>query len=114
MSDVSNEISRLEEQIEQLSDKLEGCRKYALGARIAVIGGGLWLAALLLGLLRADALPLLVSTAAVIGGLVVGGSNRTTERETAEKLAAAEATRARLISALELHLVSAEKPSVLH
>ena len=38
--DPHREIALLEQRIEQLSDKLEGCRKFILAARIAMALGG--------------------------------------------------------------------------
>jgi hypothetical protein len=45
----------LEEHIEQLAGKFESCRKFILAARIAVAGGGVVLAAMLVGLGRVPA-----------------------------------------------------------
>ena len=47
--DPHEEIVRLEEHIEELAAKIEGCRKFILASRIAVAGGGLVLAAMLVG-----------------------------------------------------------------
>ena len=54
-SDPRDEIVRLEEHIEQLAGKFESCRKFILAARIAVAGGGVVLAAMLVGLGRVPA-----------------------------------------------------------
>ena len=45
--DPHEEIVRLEEHTEELAAKIESCRKFILAARIAVAGGGVVLAALL-------------------------------------------------------------------
>jgi hypothetical protein len=38
--DPHGEIVRLEERIEELSGKIESCRKFILASRIAAAGGG--------------------------------------------------------------------------
>jgi uncharacterized protein with ACT and thioredoxin-like domain len=52
--DPHEEIVRLEEHIEELSVKIESCRKFILASRIAIAGGGVVLAAMLLGAIRSD------------------------------------------------------------
>jgi hypothetical protein len=105
------EIERLEAQIDALSARLESCRKFILVARIAVIGGALLLAAVLLNAIAFDPRLLLAALTAIIGGIVVGGSNSSTAKEAAAQLAEAEADRAALIGNLDLHLV-AERPTL--
>jgi hypothetical protein len=53
-SDPHEEIVRLEEHIEELAAKIESCRKFILASRIAVAGGGLISAAMLVGVIRSD------------------------------------------------------------
>ena len=113
MSDVDphDEIERLEAQIETLSARIENCRKFILAARIAVIGGGVLLAALLLGLFRFDPTLLLTAFAALLGGVVVWGSNGSTAKEAADDLAKAEANRKALIGLIDLRTI-AERPTL--
>jgi hypothetical protein len=99
-------IERLEERIEELATRLANCRKYALAARIAMALGGILLAAIILGAIRFDALALTASIAALLGGIVVAGSNRSTANEAAAQLAAAERDRNALIGVIELRTVA--------
>jgi len=99
------EIARLEARIEMLAARLENCRKVSVAARAAVgIGIALFIAGVA-GIVRFDMALALVSLAAVIGGLVLLGSNRTTADEAAQALAEAEASRAALIGTIRLRVV---------
>ncbi len=102
-------IERLEQHIEALEHKLDGCRKFSLAARIAVGLGGVLLLALILGAIRFDGLAMAGAIVAVLGGIVVAGSNRSTAREAAAQLSAAQARRAELIGMIELRIVSGGK-----
>ena len=108
--DPRGEIAQLEDRIEHLASKLEGCRKYALAARATMAVGGLLLAALMFGAIQAD-LALPASIAAVLGGIVLAGSNQSTAKETAAQLAEAEAERNALIGRIELREVR-ERPTL--
>jgi hypothetical protein len=103
--DPHDEIVRLEARIEELSDKLEGCRKFILAGRVAAAAGGAALAALLLGVLRFDPAVMACAAAALLGGFVAWGTNRSTANEAADEIAAAEARRAALIGDIELRLI---------
>lgn len=103
--DPHDEIVRLEAQIEDLSDKRENCRKFILAGRVAAAGGGIALAALLLGVLRFDPVVMAGAAAALLGGFVAWGSNRATANEAADEIAAAEARRAALIGEIELRVI---------
>lgn len=104
--DPREEIVRLEAQIEDLAARIESCRKFVLAARVAVIAGGIVLAALLFGAVRFDPGTMAAAVAAVLGGIPVWGSNASTRKEAARQLAAAEADRAGLIELLDLHQVT--------
>ncbi len=93
------------------SSKLESCRKFILVARIAIIGGAILLAVILFGVIAFDPRLLLLAIAAVLGGIVVWGSNRSTAEEAAAELAEAETERAELIGSLQLHVVT-ERPTL--
>jgi hypothetical protein len=110
-SDPHDEIERIEARIDELSAKLESCRKFILAARIALAGGAILLVAILLGAIGFDPRLLLVSIAAVLGGIVLWGSNQSTANEAAADLAKAEADRAALIGLLHLHVVT-ERPTL--
>lgn len=105
--DMHDEIARLEARLEELAESLARCRKFRLASQVAMAGGGIWLAAAVLGIVGIDPVSVMVAIAGVIGGTVMYGSNATTteqfERETKE----AEAQRAALIGALDLRVVSA-------
>jgi hypothetical protein len=109
--DSHDEIEGLEAQIETLSTRIESCRKFILAARIAVIGGGVLLVVLLLGLIRFDPVLLLTAFAALLGGIVVWGSNGSTAKEAADDLAKAEANRKALIGLIDLRTI-AERPTL--
>jgi len=110
--DTRGEIERLEVQIEELGDRLESCRKFILAGRVAVAAGTVVLAALLVGAIRFDPAVMACAAAALLGGVVAWGSNRSTANETADALAAAEAHRTELIGLL--HLKPAGQAPTLH
>ena len=110
-TDPHDEIERLEAQIEELSDRIESCRKFILAGRIAVIGGGVLLVALLLDVIRFDLQLMALAMAALLGGIVVWGSNNSTAKEATAERAAAEANRKALIGMMELRVV-AERPTL--
>jgi type III secretory pathway component EscV len=98
-------IERLEEEIERLTLKRERCRKLSLAAKRAIAAGALWLVLTLLGL--APFLPSLffAALAALIGGIVLLGSNATTWDQTDAAIEKADAARARLIEGIALRVV---------
>ena len=109
--DPRQDIERLEAQIDELVAKLESCRKFILVSQIAIVAGATLLVALLLGVLRFDATEMLAAIAALLGGIVGWGSNRSTAQEAAAELAAAEADRKALIGSIDLHVVT-ESPTM--
>jgi hypothetical protein len=109
--DPHHEIERLEAQIDELVAKLESCRKFILVSRIAIAAGAVLLGALLLGIIRFDVTEMLAAIAALLGGFVGWGSNRSTAQEAAAELKAAEADRKALIGIIALHDVTA-RPTV--
>jgi hypothetical protein len=104
--DPHDEIVRLEAHIEELAGKIENCRKFALASRIAMVGGGILLAATLFGVIGFDPRVMLAAMAALLGGIVLWGSNASTEKETADQLAIAEANRAALIGLIDLRVIA--------
>jgi hypothetical protein len=110
-SDPHDEIVRLEAHIEALAARIESCRKFILAARIAVAGGGILLVALLFGAIRFDPQLMMIAVAALLGGIVVWGSNNATAKEAAAELAAAEANRKALIGLIDLREV-AQRPTL--
>jgi hypothetical protein len=100
-----DEIVRLEDQIDELAARIESCRKFILAGQIAVVCGGAVLIAIVAGAIQFDPAVMALAIAAVLGGIVVAGSNRSTAKEAAHEMAAAEADRAALIEGLELRVV---------
>jgi hypothetical protein len=111
--DPREEITELEARIEELADALERCRKFALAAKIAIIFGALLTTATLFGVLTFTPMALIGGVAALLGGIVLYGSNASTSDELAKSLRDAEARRAALIGRLDIRLVH-DAPPTLH
>jgi hypothetical protein len=103
--DARDEIVRLEEQIDDLANRLESCRKFIIGGKIAVVGSSVVLIAMLVDAIPFDLSVMAVAMAAVLGGIVVAGSNYGTTKEATRELIAADAKRTALIGQIELRLV---------
>jgi hypothetical protein len=104
--DPHEEIVRLEEHIEELAAKIESCRKFVLVSRVAVAGGALVLAAMLVGAIRSDLGLMAAAVSLLLGGIVVWGSNSSTAKEATKELAAAESERAALIEQINPRVIS--------
>jgi hypothetical protein len=104
--DPHEEIVRLEEHIEELAAKIESCRKFILASRIAVTGGGVVLAAMLVGVIRSDLSLMAAAVSLLLGGIVVWGSNSSTAKEATKELVAAESERAILIEHINPRVIS--------
>jgi hypothetical protein len=104
------EIAALEVRIEELAEALERCRKFAIVAKIAIIFGALLTVATLLGVLAFTPMAMLGGVAALLGGIVVYGSNGSTLGELSKSLHDAEARRAALIGRLDIRLVDVPPP----
>lgn len=112
-SDVHDAVACLEERIETLTASIERCRKISLGAKISVAAGAIWFALFLFRIVSFDATAFVAALAAVLGGIVLLGSNATTWAQTEADLHAAEVTRAELIGKIELRVVG-EEARTLH
>jgi hypothetical protein len=99
---LRDEIVRIEDRIEQLTEKIESCRKLILASRIAVAGGIPVLAGMLLGAIRFDPAVMAAAVAASLGGIAVWGSNRSTAQEATSELISNEAHRLALIQKMKL------------
>ena len=106
--DPRDEIARLEGEIEEKSAAIERCRKVILVSKIAAASGGLAMLLLLLGIIPSNATLLVMSIAAVLGGLVGLGSTTTTAGQLADAIKDAEARRAALIGTINLTIVGDE------
>jgi hypothetical protein len=106
--DPHDEIARLEAEIEERSAAVERCRKVILISKIAAAGGGLTIILLLVGIIPSNATLLIISIAAVLGGLVALGSTATTAGQLADAVKDAEARRAALIGTISLTVVGDE------
>jgi hypothetical protein len=104
--EVSGEdIARVEARIEELHEAIARCRKLSLAAKIAIAAGTAWVALALLWLVPFIDFMMIAALAAVIGGIVLLGSNATTWTQTEAALRASEALRAEMIGRLELRMV---------
>jgi hypothetical protein len=100
-----DQIFELEVQIEELTDALERCRKTALASRAVMGLGGILMAATTLGVVTFDPMMMVAGLAALLGGIVVFGSNTSTANQLSEAMRSAEAQRATLIGRLDIRLV---------
>jgi hypothetical protein len=109
-ADPRDEIARLEARIEELAAEIENCGKFILAGWVTIVSGGLLfllspvLAFTELG--RYLSIILAAAIVAVIGGIVVAGSNRSTAREASTKLEYAKSRRSALIGQIDLRVVS--------
>ena len=103
--DPREEISRLETTIEDLGEAIARCRKIMLFAKAAMVIGGLLIAVVILGIVTFDPTLLIGGITAVIGGIVLFGSNTRTLSDFTEAAAAAEKRRNELIGVIDLRVV---------
>jgi len=103
--DLRDQISRIETDIEDYAITLEGCRKAMLLSKVAIGAGIISLSAYLLGAIWLNAVAFIGAIAAVIGGVVVFGSNLTTSNQATSAMAALERRRAELIDMINLRKV---------
>lgn len=99
--DLSERIALLEADIERLAGIADGCSKFILAAKIAIVLGGLTLLATMFGFFGFDPLVLLGSIAAILGGIVTAGSNSATLAQVQRDMRAAEQLRTALIDRIE-------------
>jgi hypothetical protein len=104
--DLRDEIVRLEARIEELAGVIESCRKIIAVSRAAIVVGAVLLLAIMIGVLTLDPTMMIASIAAVIGGIVLLGSNSRTSDDATAALQTAEARRTELIGAIDLQLVA--------
>ena len=99
--DPREQILRLEQRIEELTDVMESCRKSILASKIAIAAGAAWLLAFALGAAGFHPVAMIAALAAVIGGIVVLGSNTGTSKQASTAVKEAEALRIELIDRID-------------
>jgi hypothetical protein len=102
---LGDQIERLESDIEQLAKTLDGCRKAILLSKVAIAAGGIWIFVYLLGAIEFEPAAMIGALAAIIGGVVVFGSNSSTSKQTTAAMKAAEIRRAELIDMIDPRVV---------
>jgi hypothetical protein len=118
--DRDDDLESLDERIAALSDAIERCRKISLAAKIMAGGGAAFLAAMLVGLAPSLPSTTIAAMAAVLGGIVLLGSNASTWAQAETALAATrsarEAARAAIAEAMfdrpYLRIVGDERPTL--
>ena len=103
--DPTDEISLIEERLEELAEVSERCRKIILVSKAAIAGGVALLLVTMLGVFGSSQVAALGSIAAVLGGIVSLGSNVSTLRQTQDAISAAEALRSDLIGRIDLRVI---------
>ena len=98
-------IGQLEAEIERLHEAAERCRKIMRIARLVIALGAAALVTMLVGLLRFDPVAFVVAVTAVLAGIPLFGSNRSTMLEMLAHARALEARRAEMIDGLGLQTV---------
>jgi hypothetical protein len=108
--DVSSDnIVRIEERIEELREGIARCRKLSVAAKLAIGAGAIWIVLTLLSLVPYVPFMAIGAMAAVIGGIVLLGSNSTTWTQTETALAASEAMRAEWTGQPDMRVVGNTK-----
>jgi uncharacterized membrane protein len=107
--DFRDEIAQLEARGEALTEAIERCRKISLVAKLAIAGGAAWIVLVLLLVIPFIPGTVVGALAAVIGGIVLLGSNATTWKQVDADLRQTEAMRANLIERLDLRLIGKHK-----
>ena len=109
---TGEDIALIEARIEHLGEAIERCRKISLASKLAISAGALWAVLMVLWLVPFYPGAMIAALAAVIGGIVLLGSNATTWAQTEASLRENEAMRADLIGRLELRTVDDGAPTL--
>jgi hypothetical protein len=104
--DLRDQIARLESDIEQLAETLERCRKVMLVSQIIIATGAIGLLAYLLGAVRFEPTLMIGAIAALIGGVVLYGSNSSTSKGAMAAMKDAETLRTELIDRINPQTVA--------
>ena len=97
--DLRDQILRIEADIENHAETLDGCRKAMLLSKVAIAAGAICLSAYLLGAVWLNAVAVIGAMAAVFG------SNLTTSNQTTTAIKALERHRAELIDMINLRTI---------
>jgi hypothetical protein len=106
---LTDEISRIETQLEELAEVSERCRQIILISKVAIAGGVALLLFAMLGFFGSNQVAAIGSIAVVLGGIVSLGSNTSTLQETMAAMSAAEALRSNLIGRIDLRVVGGRR-----
>ena len=99
--DLRDQIAQLETEIEQLADTVEKCRKVTMFSKVIIGAGAIWMLAYVLGAIRFEPTTMVGAIAAVIGGVVLYGSNASTSKAAMMAMNEAETLRAALIDMVD-------------
>lgn len=110
--DMHPDIARIEAHIEALTESIERCRKISLAAKFAIAAGAVWIVLVLAWVIPFVPYMVIAAIAAVIGGIVLLGSNATTWTQTESALRASEAMRTEWIEKMELQVVEGDSRTV--
>ena len=110
--DPREEISRLEARIEELAGTIENCRKIIAASKAAIVLGAALLVAIVVGVIHFDPMLFMAGVAALLGGIVLLGSNNSTATQKTAELKTAEAQRAALINQIDLTIVGAARNAI--
>jgi hypothetical protein len=102
---TGDDIARVEARIEALEESIRRCRKLSFAAKAAIAAGAAWLTLTLMAIVPFDTAMLFGALAAVIGGIVLLGSNATTWTQMEESLQASNALRAEMIERMDMRVV---------
>ena len=109
MSETSSSlISDLEDQIEALSERRSGVVKAVLLSRLAFWGGLGLLGLVFAGFVLSNRTEIgIAAFSAAVGGIVFGGSSKSTSQQLSDEIARLEIARSQAIDALDLEFVRA-------
>jgi hypothetical protein len=109
-NDLSEQVSRLEDKIKELSAAIETCRKLEFASKIVLAAGVVLVLSLALGIIRAEPLAIVTAIAALVGGTVLFGSNASTWKQSATEIKIAEAQITKLINGADLRFATEQPP----
>jgi cell division septum initiation protein DivIVA len=100
IEDPRGRIERLEEEIAALEESVARCGKIMAAAQVAISVGVVALVAVFLGLLRVGGMGFVLAVSAILIGIVLFGSNRSTRDVLRAEIARKRAARDALIDAI--------------